>query len=1021
MDTQYFYQDIVKRFVYFCALSGCLLELGLSAEQLLCLFHECLELARKYHDRKLCFMICTVVAVRKTKELRKTDDILGYAKEFLVNEEKMRSLLEKEMLPCLELGETYCRLNKPNLAITYLKRAAALSKQRGAKEIEIQANFRLQETYNLLNQHENAIPSIVRLIEIAEEAKDNRRLVVAYMALVKTYYELRQYDQSLKYGKKCINIANEIKYDHEGLSMVYVLLIDSFLKLKQPDQVIVYAKKYIHDFSQKIEAHPKSIQEGNFVFILSDLLPNRPEQYDDAYIDGSKCYKILVKDTKYILCWMFFDIGLSYLQLRNEENVLFYCNQVIKMVKQDKECDPLDSLLETLTFALRIAGQEHYLSSQYATALNYFNKSLEMAEELGNSTAIWAISYDISYLNRQVGIDNSAYCSSLYEFITTTGYPPDEPTCQLIKLYEAAKNCCDNREYEGALSYCELIKSFQRSKLGNSFIFLFQPPQLVNKVLINLEMKINLQIAMIKMLRKDFDTALSLSQEILEKTQKEGHKLEIHVECHLMIGLIHFLQGNFRDAEISCRKSIECLENMFDLLHRNEEYQIAIVHKYYTLCYELLTIIQLLTLRNNEALETTDRYRARALKRRLIMKYHTDYDTQEQPLRISDIQPLVVNNNYTIVLYLSLKAYFKDTLCTFVVPCENEKKLVGVRIQSYSNFDVLEKDIGRAFSEMKVREIHCEDRSLDNDTETVELKENRESDSRDDTMDSALEILYRKLIQNVISDIDTDEIVFIPDGLLFKVPFAALRDPDTKLYLSETKRMRIAPSISTLTFLNDHPAEFEFQNDALVIGDPSVGDVIYNGQRMNIRPLLFAYVEALQISEIVGGTTLLRDNATKAAVLEKLQQGVSVVHIAAHGVAVKGIIALAPSPNASKIPAEDDYMLTMSDVQQANVRAKLVVLSCCHSGRGEIKAEGVIGMCRAFLASGARAVVASLWAIDDEATLKFMKEFYRNLKEKKSASLSLQLAMKFMMKTKEFNEPKYWAPFFLMGEDVTIF
>ena len=42
---------------------------------------------------------------------------------------------------------------------------------------------------------------------------------------------------------------------------------------------------------------------------------------------------------------------------------------------------------------------------------------------------------------------------------------------------------------------------------------------------------------------------------------------------------------------------------------------------------------------------------------------------------------------------------------------------------------------------------------------------------------------------------------------------------------------------------------------------------------------------------------------------------------------------LAPSPEirATKIPDEEDYMLTMADVQKAQVRAQLVVLSCCHS------------------------------------------------------------------------------------------
>ncbi|KAK3752309.1 hypothetical protein QZH41_001492 [Actinostola sp. cb2023] len=121
--------------------------------------------------------------------------------------------------------------------------------------------------------------------------------------------------------------------------------------------------------------------------------------------------------------------------------------------------------------------------------------------------------------------------------------------------------------------------------------------------------------------------------------------------------------------------------------------------------------------------------------------------------------------------------------------------------------------------------------------------------------------------------------------------------------------------------------------------------------------------------------------ATKPAVMKKLREGVSIIHIAAHGFLEKSTIVLAPSPEvrSKRVPVEVDYMLTMDDVQKAQVRAQLVLLSCCNSGRGEVRAEGVIGMCRAFLVSGARAVVASLWSIDDDATLEFMTWFYLNL------------------------------------------
>ena len=111
----------------------------------------------------------------------------------------------------------------------------------------------------------------------------------------------------------------------------------------------------------------------------------------------------------------------------------------------------------------------------------------------------------------------------------------------------------------------------------------------------------------------------------------------------------------------------------------------------------------------------------------------------------------------------------------------------------------------------------------------------------------------------------------------------------------------------------------------------------------------------------------------------------------------------------------------MSDVQAANLRARLVVLSCCHSGRGRVlKGEGVVGIARAFLAAGAPSVLVALWAIDDQATIVFIKSFYQHLKEGKTASAAVQQSMKFLRESQQFCKMKNWAPFQLIGDDVKI-
>ena len=193
----------------------------------------------------------------------------------------------------------------------------------------------------------------------------------------------------------------------------------------------------------------------------------------------------------------------------------------------------------------------------------------------------------------------------------------------------------------------------------------------------------------------------------------------------------------------------------------------------------------------------------------------------------------------------------------------------------------------------------------------------------------------------------------------------------------------------------------------------SLGDPI-------LEQLRFARQEAQMIGQILNTAPLTGKLATKCEVLKQISS-VAVIHIAAHGCMETGEIALSPNPKRrSQIPAEEDYILTMSDVMSVKLRAKLVVLSCCYSGRGEIKAEGVVGIARAFMGAGARSVLVTLWAIDDEATLEFMKNFYHNLVEGRSASESVNHAMKFLEESEKFSDVKYWAPFTLIGDDVTL-
>ncbi|CAH3016819.1 unnamed protein product [Porites evermanni] len=267
---------------------------------------------------------------------------------------------------------------------------------------------------------------------------------------------------------------------------------------------------------------------------------------------------------------------------------------------------------------------------------------------------------------------------------------------------------------------------------------------------------------------------------------------------------------------------------------------------------------------------------------------------------------------------------------------------------------------------------------------------------------SALSTLYDTIIEPIQDLPLGTELIFVPEGPLCLAPFAAFKDPNSK-YLCESFKIRVAPSLTSLKTVADCPVNYHQKSGALLVGDPLT----------ELPPLPCAREEVEMIGRMLGSTPHIGAQATKDKVLTRLGS-VALVHIAAHGDMETGEIALASTEGVK------ENILTMRDVLGVQMRTRLVVLSCCHSARGEIKAEGVVGIARAFLGAGARSVLVSLWAIDDEATLEFMKNFYQHLVKGISASESLNQTMNCMRESEEFNAVKYWAPFVLIGDDVTL-
>lgn len=99
------------------------------------------------------------------------------------------------------------------------------------------------------------------------------------------------------------------------------------------------------------------------------------------------------------------------------------------------------------------------------------------------------------------------------------------------------------------------------------------------------------------------------------------------------------------------------------------------------------------------------------------------------------------------------------------------------------------------------------------------------------------------------------------------------------------------------------------------------------------------------------------------------------------------------------------------------VPADLVVLSACETAAGKLyRAEGIVGLTRAFMVAGASRVLCSLWKVDDAATRAFMGKFYELWKDEGlPAATALRRAQDHLRAQKQWEHPAHWAAWVLWG------
>ena len=326
----------------------------------------------------------------------------------------------------------------------------------------------------------------------------------------------------------------------------------------------------------------------------------------------------------------------------------------------------------------------------------------------------------------------------------------------------------------------------------------------------------------------------------------------VQFQCHANMAWAFLLEGNIHEAVSRLSLSIGMLEKMRGFLRDVDEYKISLLDEHRS-TYLLLSTLYCATGKPYETLYVVEFGRARALADIISAQYSVEKEISiNQPQSWVGIEKIMKKESNSTCLYIS---YYGQQIFLFILKPSTTIVLREVDVNDCFSTDKIVRSVDNVFADEALRRFyilphdHCEDRSLfpanaghlphvsseKNGLEASRLVEQEEDESKH-LEPPTLAQCYQMIIAPVADLLGEPEIIIVPDRVFYKVPFAALKDENEK-YLSETFRIRIVPSLTTLKLIQDSPADYHSQTGALIVGEPAVSRVYYKGTVEKLCPL----------------------------------------------------------------------------------------------------------------------------------------------------------------------------------------
>ncbi len=284
--------------------------------------------------------------------------------------------------------------------------------------------------------------------------------------------------------------------------------------------------------------------------------------------------------------------------------------------------------------------------------------------------------------------------------------------------------------------------------------------------------------------------------------------------------------------------------------------------------------------------------------------------------------------------------------------------------------------------------------------------------------------LYKKLIQPFESSIIKKKLIIVPDSNLGFVPFESLlyrplntEYSDYAIYPYLLKKYSISYAYSGTLFLLAKYKNKTYKNKFLAIAPG------YKTSKDSLKYLPLTVKEAKLLAKMTKGDALYENKATEYNFKSKIND-YNIIHLTMHAINNNNEPMLSKLAFTDNKDINEDGYLYAYEIYNIKLKADLVVLSACNTGKGKLyRGEGIYSIARSFLHAGSNSVIMSLWQSGDETSFKILLYFYKYLLKGKRKDFALRQAkLKYLENSSPSKaHPSLWAGYVLLGDPLEIY